>query len=364
MMLKYRFATTTAVATLALAGFAAVAPLPMVASAQAQDASVAARIDRIERELRAVQRRVFPGGAGTFQPEVQPATPTAPGAQASSTPIADLNARVDALEAQLARITEQAEQTSFRQRELEASITRLRTDMAARLDRLEAAAASAQNPSAEADPAPAAALPPRAPTPAPTPTPAPRPTVPAPTPAPRPTPAPTPAPRPTPAPAARPPVAATPSPTPPAAGTAAERRARVAALEQPATGNAAEDAYLFGYRLWNAGLYPEAQVQLKKVVDTYPTHRRASYAGNLLGRAYLDNGQPSLAVGAFYDNYRTRPRGERAPDSVYYMGMALIRLDRRTDACRTFDEFDRVYGPTASDALKAQVVAARGQARC
>jgi len=132
----------------------------------------------------------------------------------------------------------------------------------------------------------------------------------------------------------------------------------------PATGNAAEDAYLYGYRLWDAHFYPEAQTQLQRVVDTYPSNRRASYAGNLLGRAYLDNNQPALAVRALYDNYRVRPRGERAPDSVYYMGIALIRLDRKTDACHTFDEFDRVYGATASASLKGQVAAARGQAGC
>jgi TolA-binding protein len=135
-------------------------------------------------------------------------------------------------------------------------------------------------------------------------------------------------------------------------------------VDVPSSGNAAEDAYLYGYRLWEARLYPEAQVQLQKVLNDHPTHRRASFAGNLLGRAFLDNNQPSLAVRPLYDNYRNRPRGERAADSVYYMGMALIRLNRNSDACRTFDEFDRAYGTTASDTLKGQVATARGQARC
>ncbi len=72
----------------------------------------------------------------------------------------------------------------------------------------------------------------------------------------------------------------------------------------------------------------------------------------------------TLAIQALYNNYRTRPRGERAPESVYFMGMALIDLDRRTDACRTFDEFTRVYGATAADSLKARVETARGTAGC
>src|SRR3546814_15128458 len=66
------------------------------------------------------------------------------------------------------------------------------------------------------------------------------------------------------------------------------RKAAVAAVERPDTGDAAEDAYIYGYRLWEAKFYPEAEAQLKSVVEKYSSHRRASFAQNLLGRAYLD----------------------------------------------------------------------------
>lgn len=316
------------------------------AFAQESAAEARARIDRLERELRAVQRRVFPGSEnGLVQPEVTPGTPGSV-AVPGSTPVADLTARIDAIESQLARLTEQVEQSGFRQRELDAALTRLRTDTNTRLTRLE--------PTPVETAAPVTATPTPAPTA--TPTPAPRPTTATPTPAPRPTPAPTPAPRPT---------TATPAPTPaPSTANTAARRAQVAAVEVPSTGDAPEDAYIYGFRLWSARLYPEAVLQLQKMISDHPNHRRASFAGNLMGRSLLDNNQPSLAVRAFYDNYRTRPRGERAAESVYYMGVALIRLNRNTDACRTFDEFDTAYGATATDALKAQVATARTQARC
>lgn len=347
--------------TTLLLGSALLALTPALpASAQSGDAANAQRIERLERELRAVQRRVFPGSeGGLFQPEVTPgeATTTA-GTTPATTPVADLTARVDAIEAQLARLTGEIEQTSFRQREMEAAIGRLRAELSGRIDALTPGAATATSGTdGAATPAPAPTV--VTPTPAATPvsTPAPPPAT---TPAQRPA---TPAPRPTPAPTPTP-TASAPATTPATAPANAARRARVAAIEVPATGNAAEDAYIYGFRLWDARLYPEAQVQLQKVIDDHPDHRRASYAGNLLGRAYLDNDQPALAVRAFYDNYRARPRGERAAESVYYMGMALIRLNRAADACRTFDEFTRNYGSTATEALRAQVATARGQARC
>lgn len=305
--------------------------------ALAQDADVAQRVDRLERELRAVQRRVFPGSeAGLFTPEATPggpATTPADGAGPQNA-VADLASRIEALEAGLARLTGEVEQQGHRQQQLEAAVAQLRADFAARSN----ADGAVTTPAASATPAPT-----------PTPTPA----------ATRPTPAPTPAPtraRATPAP--------TPAPTATSPANTAERRARVAAIEVPTDGDAGENAYIYGYRLWDAHFYPEAQTQLRRVIEQYPNHRRASYAGNLLGRAYLDNGQPSLAVQALYNNYRDRPRGERAPDSVYYMGMALIRLNRREDACRTFDEFTRVYGTSASQNLQNQVAAGRRQAGC
>lgn len=340
---------------------AAMATLPMqevVAQDTGASPDMSRRVDRIERELRAVQRRVFPGAQdGLFQPEVQPADANAVPGVAGATPVAELTTRVDAIEAQLARLTEQVEQSGFRQRELEASIARMRTELTGRIDRIEA------GPVADADTATGGPTPTRpanalSATPAPTPASAPRPASTTPTPAP----APARTPATTTAPASRP---ATPTPAPAAtAANTAERRTRVAAIEVPSTGNAAEDAYIYGYRLWEARLYPEAQVQLQKVIDDYGSHRRASYAGNLLGRAFLDNNQPTQAVRALYDNYRNRPRGERAADSVYYMGMALIQLNRRSDACQTFDEFTRVYGSSASAELRARVATARGTAGC
>src|SRR3546814_10854581 len=86
------------------------------------------------------------------------------------------------------------------------------------------------------------------------------------------------------------------------------RKAAVAAVERPDTGDAAEDAYIYGYRLWEAKFYPEAEAQLKSVVEKYSSHRRASFAQNLLGRAYLDEGKPALASVAFYENYQKRPK--------------------------------------------------------
>ena len=142
------------------------------------------------------------------------------------------------------------------------------------------------------------------------------------------------------------------------------RKAAIAAVEIPASGDATEDAYTYGFRLWTAKLYPEAQMKLKEFVAKNASHKRASYAQNLLGRAYLDEGKPALASVAFYDNYQKMPRGERAGESLYWLGVSLTRLKKPADACKVYKEFDDVYGPKAVSDLKAKVTKGKSDAKC
>src|SRR3546814_5967447 len=74
------------------------------------------------------------------------------------------------------------------------------------------------------------------------------------------------------------------------------RKAAVAAVERPDTGDAAEDAYIYGYRLWEAKFYPEAEAQLKSVVEKYSSHRRASFAQNLRSEEHTSELQSLMRI--------------------------------------------------------------------
>ncbi|RJF93931.1 tetratricopeptide repeat protein [Sphingomonas cavernae] len=277
-------------------------------------ANLTPRVDKLEKEMKAVQRKVFPGGApGYFEPEIAaPAQVVDPAGAPASTPLADLTSRVSALETELRTLTEQSEQNAFRVRQLEEAMTKYKAEVDGRLTALEGGAAPATPPAAASG-------------------------------------------------SVKPPVARPTAATP---ALSTERAAALDAIQKPATGDAGEDAYLYGYRLWEAKFYPQAQAQLKAFVEKYPKHKRVSYANNLLGRAYLDEGKPALASVAFYDNYQKLPKGERAPESLYYLGVSLTRLKKTADACKVYEEFDQVYGATASAGLKAQVAKGRAEAKC
>src|SRR5829696_9276683 len=107
--------------------------------------TVEQRVQRIEQQLRAVQRRVFPDGRAQFvEPEISAETRPAVNPAPASDALSNLATRVDALEAQLRSLTGQVEEQGYRTRQLEQQIGQLRTDLQARLDRIEAGARTAE----------------------------------------------------------------------------------------------------------------------------------------------------------------------------------------------------------------------------
>lgn len=303
---------------------------PVAASAQS---NVEGRVGKLESEMRAVQRKVFPGGAGQYlQPEItRPDTPQAIGGVPATSAVADLTSRVTALESQMASMTDQIEQNGYKVRQLQDAFDAYKRSTDAKLKTLASAPALAEAPAStplgDDDAAASATSPKPTRTPAKTPT-------------------------------------STSTSTAVAAAGDTAPSANAAKVDKPSTGDAPEDEYLYGYRLWAAKQYPQAEAQLKKVVATYPKHRRASYAQNLLGRSYLDEGKPSLASMAFYDNYKKMPDGERAPESLYYLAQALMKLNKPADACKVYGELTDVYGAKISSQMKANVEKGRVAAKC
>ncbi len=303
---------------------AIVAPLAVLAiaalavPASAQDGSTDARLRKAETEIRALQRKVFPGNEGKyFEPEVSAAQPTGTAARPSTTAVTDILARLDAMEGQIARLTSQTEENTN-------AITLLGTRLGALEVTTGAAAAAGAKPVAvEATP---------------TPTPA----------------------------ASSSPATRTPAPTPPAkaAGPTAQRLAAVQAIAKPQTDDPGKDEYDYGFRLWDAGFFPEAQQQLSLYVEKYPRHSQISFGRNLLGRAYLDGGKPSEAAPWFLKNYQTDKQGARAPDSLLYLAETMIGMKDTKRACIALAEFGETYPAVATGRLKSQYDADRNKVKC
>jgi TolA-binding protein len=322
---------------------AAIAAVP--APAFAQDSAAETRLRKIEAEVRALQRKVFPGGdARLFEPQIgagsqapaNTAQPTIGVIPPASTPVTDILVRLDALEAQLQVLTARSEEQANQLAQLEL-----------RLAALEGGAAAAVDPAPVGPPAVEPAAPPVV-TPAPAPVAAPR--------------AATPAPKPASTPAVTGPATAPATPT--VRAPSAERLAAVQAIAKPQTADAGDDEYSYGFRLWSAGFFPEARQQLTKFVEQYPTHARISFGRNLLGRAFLDDKMPEEAARWFLKNYQANKNGERAPDSLLYLGASMIAMKDTKRACIALAEFAETYPLLAAGRLANDYQANRAKVTC
>ncbi|HEY0628498.1 MAG TPA: tetratricopeptide repeat protein [Sphingomicrobium sp.] len=278
------------------------------AAAQRRPPTPEQRIDRLERQVRQVQRQVFPKG----QPADTAGFSDDPAATQES--VSNLNGRLDAIERQLTDILRASEENGNRVAVMEAELARLRADQDRRIRALETAPATdepaAEQPddqSAQAD-----APPPR-----------PRPKVET------------------------------------AVADAAPAELIPASVDDPA-----EAAYDQGYQLWNSGKYDAAIKSLQAFAKKYPDHRRTSWAHNLAGRAMLDKGQPRAAAEALLANYRRDPKGERAQDSLFYLGQALMKLGQPSQACKAYSELEEVYAGNVRAPLRSALSGAKAEAKC
>jgi TolA-binding protein len=255
-----------------------------------------------------MQRQVFPRG----RPADTAGVSTEPAATQSS--VATLDQRLDAVERQMADMLRQSEENGHRLQTIEGDLAKLRTDQEQRIAALEqrlseAATAAPPVPTTEPGTKPSPNKPPKttATTGAPV----------------------------------------TPSPT----------------VATPA-GDPGEDAYTEGFKMWEAGNYDQAITSLRAFTAAYPKHRRASYANNLIGRSLLSKGQARAAAEAFLANYRGNPAGERASDSLFYLGQSLMQLGQPSQACKAYQELEAVYGAKIRADLKKQLSDAKAQAQC
>ncbi|MEE4338400.1 tetratricopeptide repeat protein [Erythrobacter sp.] len=331
-----------------IGAFAATAVLATTPAASfAQDAGEEARLRKIEAEIRALQRNVFPGGDGRFfEPQITGGqqAPSQPD-RATTSALTDILARLDALELQLQRLTSLTEENTNALSRLDERITALETassvdaqpEDAATDSNLAAMTGRTQGTNGDAG-ARERRIEPE--------------TLTAGTSV---------------AAGTRTSGAQTAGPqtaNPQTAGPSPERLAAVQAITKPDTGDAGEDEYTYGFRLWDAGFFPEARQQLSSFVEAYPDHPLTTFGRNLLGRAFLDDGMAEEAARWFLRNYQADRTARRAPDSLLYLAQSMIEMGDDRRACIALAEFGETYPAIASGRLADQYESNRRKVTC
>jgi tol-pal system protein YbgF len=288
------------------------ASLLLSTAAAAQDVGqIDKRVGRLESEMRAVQRKVFPGGDPKFfEPEIAPAEapPPAPVGTPASQPLVDLSERVGELERQLRTLTGQVEANQFKIKQLEEAQAKLRGDVEFRLNALEGGGAGA---TAAAATAPADA----------------------------------------PAKAAKPGKIDPAAKTPPAEKT-------------PPKAATADAAWKAAYAEAIAKDWPGTVSAMTGFIADWPKSTRIPQAQYWLGRANAEQGQNAEAARAYLEVYKTAPKSDRAPDSLIGLAGAMNALKKPKDACKVLGELESVYGEKLSAGQQAEAKTLKTKAKC
>lgn len=340
------------------------------ASAQAQNTGMQEllnRVDRLQRELSTVQRQVYQGEA----PPPASAMPLSPAA-GDPRNAARNSIRISQLENELQALTGRIEEIGFRTQQIQARLEKLVSDMDQRLTALEGGTQrgdiqqgvsptstvglALQRPPADAVPAagtsgvtplppppqgsaqggargsaagvlgtiPAdmAVSSPRGPA-----------TVPP-----------------------QPPLRA--QPAPPAAQTASASPAPVL----PAGTPKAQYDYALSLMLQKQD-FAKAEAALRAFIEQNPDDGLAGNAHYWLGETYYVRKSYQDAAFAFAEGFQKFPKGNKAPDSLLKLGMALDRLEKRREACTAYSRLLSTF-PEAGARMKARVEREQSLAKC
>jgi TolA-binding protein len=285
------------------------------APAFAQDSDPARtdkRLGKLESELRAVQRKVFPGGDPRyFEAEIAaPAAPLpTPAGSPASQPLIDLSERVGEMERQLRTLTGQVEAIQFSQRQQQDAQIRMKGDFEFRLAALEKAMA---------------------------PPPAVEPVDPAPKPE-------------------------TTAPGKEGGKEVAKNEGGKNIAKPPATVDASWNA---AYAKVTAKDWPGAEVAMTDFVARFPKARRAGEAQYWLGRSFAARKQVAAAAKAFFDGYQAYPGSDRAADGLIGLAGAMNELKKPDQACGVLGVLTANYGDKLTGGQKAEAKTLRSKAKC
>jgi len=327
-----------AIAVVAMAGVPASAAL-----AQGGDlAPLLDRLERLERDIRTLNVQISRGGSAA--PSAGPPAPLVSGdtGAAGTAGIARLDARISALESDLRSMTGQMEEIAHQVRQANSRLDKLVSDVDFRLRQMEQRGAAAGTPP-PGPPAIAAAPSPPA------------------------------------VQSARPGEAAPPS-EPGTLGTMtkselqsfaarppAEMRPPPVEAPKPETGplppGTPREQYTFTFDLLRKAKYGEAETALQAFVERHPDEPLAANARYWLGETFYVRGDYARAAEVFLDGYQKHRNGPKAPDSLLKLGMSLANLDKKREACATFDEIAKAF-PEVSSRLRDRVARERQRTDC
>ncbi len=279
------------------------------ALAQDDNAAVADRLERLERDLSFMQKQVYRNEGGAS---------SAAGATASP---GNLQVRLTQVDEEIRQIRGLIEQTQFQNKQTATELKKLQEDMDFRLRALEQKQAAAATPA----PTEAAAAPAEA-------------------------------------------AAATAATTPPAPldALAADATAKPDTKDKTAAPKDFTDSnahYTHAFKLLNEKKYAEASASFDAFVKKYPNDPLTANAYYWLGESQYSRNDFTRASESFRKGFEVAPEGNKAADNLYKLAMSLSQVRRKNEACIVLGRVIEKYAESAARTV-AKAEEARTSLQC
>lgn len=109
--------------------------------------------------------------------------------------------------------------------------------------------------------------------------------------------------------------------------------------------------------------YPEAEKALSQFIENNQGNDLVGNAYYWLGETYYVRQNYSQAAVKFLKGYKDFPKGNKAADNLLKLAMSLGKLDKKSEACTTFDKLSSEY-PNMDNSIKDKLKAERANFKC
>lgn len=101
---------------------------------------------------------------------------------------------------------------------------------------------------------------------------------------------------------------------------------------------AAQESYDTAYGLLGQGRFDEGEAAFRDFLRVHPEHKLAGNARYWIAETLYARQRYQEAATAFLEAWQADQRGAKAPDNLLKLGMSLQRLEKKPEACASFQK--------------------------
>jgi tol-pal system protein YbgF len=124
-----------------------------------------------------------------------------------------------------------------------------------------------------------------------------------------------------------------------------------------------ESRYQSAIRLLSQTDYAAAEAAFQAIIDDHPDHPLAGNAYFWVGEIQMKRQDYQRAAKAFARGYKAFPDGNKAADNLLKLGMAFAAMDKTNEACATFVKLERDHADAPAH-VRDRLPSERARAGC